>query len=110
MAIDFSGRGFTNDELDRIYNGTEAFANKHHGDLMGKGIRKTLPEMADQIKIYKEQNAIKEQEKVEKRKIQEKQINALRSNFRPGGGLIGRSSNSAPLGDSTGLPNKLGNA
>lgn len=68
----------------------------------------------DQIKAYKEQTALTQQEidtaraqqDVEKRRINEKQIRALRNNFRPAGGFL--SSGRSSLGESTNLPNKLG--
>lgn len=68
----------------------------------------------NQIKAYKEQTdlAMKEiQEKqaerqAEKRKVNEKQIRALRGSYRPPGGFL---NNQAPsLGTSGGLSNKLG--
>jgi hypothetical protein len=68
----------------------------------------------DQIKAYKDQTALtqkeidtaRSQQDVEKRRINEKQIRALRNDFRPVGGFL--NNQQAPLGNSTGLPNKLG--
>lgn len=51
----------------------------------------------EQIKAYKDQTALTKQQldqtrseqDVERRRIQEKQIRSLRSNYRPAGGLLG---------------------
>jgi hypothetical protein len=100
--------GLSNTELDNIFKQANDFANRFG---TSKAISRSLAQMADEIKIYKEANNVKEQQNVEKRRIQEKQIRMLRSNYRPGGGLM-RASTASPaaLGDSTGLPNKLGTA
>lgn len=53
----------------------------------------------------KELDAARESQKVEKRRINEKQIRALRNNYRPSGGLLNQGST---LGSSGDLPTKLG--
>lgn len=68
----------------------------------------------DQIKAYKDATELTQQQlaqtqaekAVEKRKINEKQIRALRNNFRPAGGFLGNQA--ASLGSSNELTNKLG--
>jgi hypothetical protein len=104
--------GLSNTELDNILKQANDFASQFgKKGIVAKVASRSLAQMADEIKIYKEANNVKEQQNVEKRRIQEKQIRQLRSNYRPGGGLM-RASTASPaaLGDSTGLPNKLGTA
>lgn len=112
MKMDYDNlKDKSNTELDNaLKDRTDYWARK--GKLGVIAGSREIAELADQIKIYKEANNIKEQANTEKRRIQEKQIRQLRSNYRPGGGLM-RASTAAPasaLGDSTGLPNKLGTA
>ncbi len=68
------------------------------GGILGNDDLKNQNKMVnDQIKAYKEQTALTRQQldqtraaqEVEKRRIQEKQIRSLRSNYRPAGGLLG---------------------
>ena len=69
---------------------------------------------SDQIKAYKEQTELSQKEldkvrgaqEVEKRRINEKQIRALRNNYRPSGFL----NNGNTLSENSQLPNKLGTA
>lgn len=69
----------------------------------------------DQIKAYKDQTALAQQQidearneqDVQKRKINEKQIRALRNNFRPASGFLNGGSNT-PVPASNQLPTKLG--
>lgn len=76
----------------------------------------------DQVKAYKDQTALTQQQinetraqqDVTKRQINEKQIRALRNNYRPAGGFLNNQGGAAPapgsLGNNPGLPNKLGTA
>ena len=57
-----------------------------------------------------EEERLKASQEVQKKRIQEKQIRALRNNFRPAGGFLQGSGRGVALGESTGLPSKLGTA
>jgi len=95
----FFGKSLTNDPVK----------NRELGTTFGGN---TISDIADQIQVYKQANAVKSELAMEKRRVQEKQIRALRNSYRPAGGLM-RSADvnqAGTLGDSTGLPNKLGTA
>ena len=75
--------------------------------------------MNEQIRAYREQTELAKKQMddaraakdVEKRRINEKQIRSLRNNFRPAGGFLNNQGNAQPnagLGNSSGLPSKLG--
>lgn len=105
-------KGKTNTELDNIYRSSVDFLHNTGLDKFGGGFKKSISELSDQIKIYKEANTVKEQAATEKRRIQEKEIRMLRSNYRPGRGLMGGGGDTQPatLGSTNVLPNKLGTA
>jgi len=63
----------------------------------------------EKIRLEEEQDRLKAAQDVQKRRIQEKQIRALRNNFRPAGGFL-QGGRGVSLGESTGLPSKLGNS
>jgi hypothetical protein len=70
-------------------------------------------EISDQQNEFNEQLEANMKKAAVKRQIQRKQIRALRNQFRPAGGFLqpgGRGVAIENLGQSTGLPNKLGNA
>jgi hypothetical protein len=76
-------------------------------------IEKAKPEIeaaANEMgEIAAEEKRIKDQQAFEKKRIQKKQIRALRNNFRPAGGFL-QGGRGVSLGESTGLPSKLGTA
>ena len=100
---------------DTIGDFTGGLVNKITGRPSQDDLRNQRYQINDQIKAYKDQTALTQQEintarseqDVEKRKINEKQIRSLRNNFRPAGGFLNNQSGTA-LGNSSELPNKLG--
>lgn len=92
--------------------------HKITGTPTSKEKRDTQRGIDEQIKAYKDQTeiaakelaSVKEQQNVEKRKINEKQIRSLRNNYRPAGGFLNNQGLSAPnnSADQGGLTNKLG--
>jgi len=111
---------YTNTQLDAEFGKVNDYWSKNFfgpgtnpeiGKILGAG---AISEVADQIKIYKAANAVKAEAASEKRRVEEKQIRALRNNYRrPGGGgfgMGGENQTTGTLGSGTGLPNKLGTA
>jgi len=74
-------------------------------------IQGAVGEAAKIIEINAEKQKIIDAEKVQKKRIQQKQIRALRNNYRPAGGFLSQGTGrGVTLGESSGLPNKLGTA
>ena len=101
----------------QITNTIEGGINRVTGRESEADKRAEQYQINDQIKAYKDQTALEQQEIDDaknqqdalKRQINEKQIRTLRNNFRPAGGymsMYGASPN--PIGNSNALPNKLG--
>lgn len=81
----------------------------------GRDIAGAVPGMTKDIvesrAIAREQQAANQQKEHIKKQIQEKQVRALRNQYRGGaGGLLGEAPRGVSLGESTGLPTKLGAA
>ncbi len=99
---------------DRVGDQIGGAVNAITGRPSQDDIRNQKYAINDQIKAYKDQTALTQQEintarneqDVQKRKINEKQIRSLRNNFRPAGGFLNNQRQT--LGNSSGLNNKLG--
>jgi transcription initiation factor TFIID subunit TAF12 len=105
--------------LNRGYSAAGGAVNKALGRESSADKRIEAQNASDQITAYKEQtrlaqeetDRLKNQEQVEKRRVNEKQIRLLRNQYRAGGtGMLGSSSASgSTLGSSgTSQPTKLG--
>ena len=71
-------------------------------------VEETKGLVEEQGKIAREAEMLQSQKELQKKKIQEKQIRALRNTFRPAGGFLQAGGRGVGLGESTGLPTKLG--
>lgn len=97
--------------------GSKVF-HKITGTPTSKEKRDQASQIKEQVDAYKKQTeiaaqelaAIKDQKDTEKRKINEKQIRSLRSNYRPSGGFLNNQGLSAPNNNAAqvGVSNKLG--
>ncbi len=100
---------------NRARNAEEGFFNKITGRPSQAELRDQQYAMNDQIKAYKEATELSQKElaatqaekDVEKRRINEKQIRALRNSYRPSGGFL-NNQNAGSLGSGNELTNKLG--
>lgn len=126
--IDFRGEsarkqsGGVTGFLNRARSAEESGFNAVTGRTSSSDKRIQTQQINDQIQAYKDQTAItqkqidsvKAEKDAEKRKINEKQIRSLRSSNRSSSGFLNSSgapsSSNAGLGDSTGIPGKLGAA
>lgn len=110
---------FISRAIDYVEDKTTDFLHNITGIPTADEKRNIQRQVADQIKAYKDQTAITEQQinetraekAVEKRRINEKQIRSLRNNYRPAGGFLnnqGQAQSSPGIGGSGPLPNKLG--
>lgn len=70
-----------------------------------EGANKSLQE---QLELAKEQERVKQSQEIQRKKIQEKQIRALRNQYRPAGGFLNAGGRGVMLGETGGLPSKLG--
>lgn len=108
--------------LNRAYSGIGGAFNKVIGRESSADKRTQMQAIYAQTQAYKDQTAITQkqiddtraQEDVQKRKIEEKQIRALRGGFRPAGGYSaynsGTSGGAGGLGSDNQTPSKLGTA
>ncbi len=86
-------------------------ASNKIGGWVGKLMHKNTPEFNENMSIYREAAVAKESADTVKRQVEEKQMRALRNQYRGSAGLLGRPSvSSSQLGSSGSLPNKLGTA
>lgn len=85
--------------------------------MKGGLLEHTLSKLKPAIKSYMERSKLeqeeidkaREQKDVEKRRVQEKQIRALRNTYRPAGGFLQQNAGNDNLGaTSESLPSKLG--
>jgi hypothetical protein len=121
--------GFGNEFVNRIKNSPNldegGFFNDISNIVSGNDWKKQQTDVFDQMKAYQEQtdmakqqmSDLQNQERIQRQKIQEKQIRSLRSNYRGGaaGGGAGFLNNqgnaNSPtngIGASPGIPSKLG--
>ncbi len=103
-------------------NSAGGLINKITGRPSSEEKRNQLNAVNDQIKAYKDQTDlarkqtedIQAQQKIERSKINEKQIRALRNTYRPSAGFLNNQAAGSPapnnLGASPGVTNKLGTA
>lgn len=77
---------------------------------MDKMAQEGFERAQETLKLEAEQENLKAAQDVQKRRIQEKQIRALRNNYRPAGGFLQTGGRGVSLGESSGLPSKLGNS
>lgn len=82
------------------------------GNIIGGLINKMLPELARQGELSAEMMAnekiVQAKQEYEKRRIREKQIRALRNQYRPAAGFLRAEGRGVDVSGATGLPNKLG--
>ena len=98
-------------EIEENDKMTEA-AGSLHG-IRGEAFKKIGNEAKEQLKLKQELAQLEQQKKMERRKINEKQIRSLRNRFSAravGGALLSENPRGVGLGNDTGLPTKLGTA
>lgn len=105
------------DEINKMREATESLesANERIGGKgnLGKLIEGSSKNLREDFGLEKELYNLDQQQKIEKKRINEKQIRSLRNRYSQrgvAGALLSENPRGVGLGDAVGLPTKLGSA